>query len=84
MKKKKIKNKNRRRGDLPDPEWDCLERNIRDLIHFICEQEVSKGYMKYCKPLTDQLYEIIEGFLYHDPTTSICKNIHMCPFVKDK
>ena len=76
--------KNRRRGDLPDPEWDCLERNVRDLIHFICEQEVSLGFMKYCKPLTDQLNAIIEGFLYHDSTSLICKNIHMCPFVKDK
>jgi len=27
----------RRRKDLPDPEWDCADKNINDLIHFICE-----------------------------------------------
>jgi len=70
----------RRRGDLPDPEWDCLERNVRDLIHFICEQEVSLSFTKYCQPLRHQLDSIIEGFLYHDSTTLICKNVHMCPF----
>lgn len=56
----------RRRKDLPDPQWDCADKNINDLLHFICEQEVAKSFIKYCKPILESKNEVIEGFLYHD------------------
>ena len=70
----------RRSADLPDPEWDCLDKNISDLLHFICEQEVAMTFTKYCQPLIEQREVLIESFLYHDTTVQACQNMNMCPF----
>ena len=86
----KLKNKNkeynlethrrgRRRSRFPDPQWDCAEGNIIKLLKFICEEEVSLSYQKYCRPIFEQINTLVESFLYHDDNIEICQNLHMCP-----
>jgi hypothetical protein len=69
----------RRRSRFPDPQWDCAETQIGKLVRYICEDEVSSSYQKYCKPIFEQINTMIESFLYHDNNIEICQNLHMCP-----
>jgi hypothetical protein len=58
----------RREDSHPDPAWDCLYRNVEHLLHFICEQEVSKSYVKYCRPMFERVDVMTESWIYHDST----------------
>lgn len=69
----------RRRSRFPDPQWDCVETQIAKLLRYLCEEELSISYQKYCKPLFHQISTIVESFLYHDNNIEICQNVHMCP-----
>lgn len=73
----------RRRSRFPDPQWDCAETQIAKLVRYLCEEEVSSSYQKYCKPIFEQINTMIESFLYHDNNLEICQNLHMCPVSVD-
>jgi len=73
----------RRRSRFPDPQWDCAETQIAKLVRYLCEEEVSASYQKYCKPIFEQINTMIESFLYHDNNLEICQNLHMCPVSVD-
>jgi hypothetical protein len=73
----------RRRSRFPDPQWDCAEAQIAKLVRYLCEEEMSSAYQKYCKPIFEQINTMIESFLYHDNHLEICQNIHMCPVTVD-
>jgi hypothetical protein len=73
----------RRRSRFPDPQWDCAETQIAKLVRYLCEEEVSASYQKYCKPVFEQINTMIESFLYHDNNLEICQNLHMCPVTVD-
>lgn len=73
----------RRRSRFPDPQWDCAESQISKILRYLCEEEVSFNYQKYCKPLFQQINTIIESYLYHDTNIEICQNLHMCPVSVD-
>lgn len=73
----------RRRSRFPDPQWDCAETQIAKLVRYLCEEEVSSSYQKYCKPIFEQINTMIESFLYHDNNLEICQNLHMCPVTVD-
>jgi len=73
----------RRRSRFPDPQWDCAETQIAKLVRYLCEEEISSSYQKYCKPIFEQINTMIESFLYHDNNLEICQNLHMCPVSVD-
>jgi hypothetical protein len=73
----------RRRSRFPDPQWDCAEAQIAKLVRYLCEEEVSASYQKYCKPIFEQINTMIESYLYHDNNLEVCQNIHMCPVTVD-
>jgi hypothetical protein len=73
----------RRRSRFPDPQWDCAEAQIAKLVRYLCEEEVSVSYQKYCKPIFEQINTMIESYLYHDNNLEICQNLHMCPVTVD-
>jgi hypothetical protein len=73
----------RRRSRFPDPQWDCAELQISKIVKYLCEEEVSMSYQKYCKPILLQINTMIESFLYHDNNLEICQNLHMCPITVD-
>ena len=73
----------RRRSRFPDPQWDCVETQIAKLLRYLCEEEISLSFQKYCKPLFQQISTIVESFLYHDNNIEICQNVHMCPNTSD-
>ena len=73
----------RRRSRFPDPQWDCAESQISKLVIYLCEEEVSVSYKKYCKPIFEQINTMVESFLYHDNNLEICQNLHMCPVTMD-
>lgn len=73
----------RRRSRFPDPQWDCAEAQIAKLVRYLCEEEMSASYQKYCKPIFEQINTMIESFLYHDNNLEVCQNIHMCPVTVD-
>ena len=73
----------RRRSRFPDVQWDCAETQIAKLVRYLCEEEVSGSYQKYCKPIFEQINTMIESFLYHDNNLEICQNLHMCPVSVD-
>ena len=73
----------RRRSRFPDPQWDCAESQISKLVMYLCEEEVSFSYQKYCKPIFEQINTMVESFLYHDNNLEICQNLHMCPVTVD-
>ena len=73
----------RRRSRFPDPQWDCAEAQIAKLVRYLCEEEVSISYQKYCKPIFEQINTMIESYLYHDNNLEICQNLHMCPVSVD-
>jgi len=73
----------RRRSRFPDPQWDCAELQISKIVRYLCEEEMSSSYQKYCKPVFEQINTLIESFLYHDNNLEICQNIHMCPVTID-
>jgi hypothetical protein len=56
----------RKRSRFPDPQWTCAEKNLKEMINYLCNQEISLSYVKYCKALKEQINVIIESFLYHD------------------
>lgn len=69
----------RRRSRFPDPQWDCAEMQIAKIVRYLCEEELSASYQKYCKPIFEQINTMVESFLYHDNNLEICQNLHMCP-----
>ncbi len=73
----------RRRSRFPDPQWDCAEAQIAKLVRYLCEEEMSSSYQKYCKPIFEQINTMIESFLYHDNNLEVCQNLHMCPVTVD-
>jgi hypothetical protein len=73
----------RRRSRFPDPQWDCAEAQIAKLVRYLCAEELSSNYQKYCKPIFEQINTMIESYLYHDNHLEICQNIHMCPVTVD-
>mgnify|MGYP002380371708 CR=1 FL=1 len=73
----------RRRSRFPDPQWDCAETQIGKIVRYLCEEEVSSSYQKYCKPIFEQINTLIESYLYHDNNIEICQNLHMCPVTVD-
>jgi hypothetical protein len=73
----------RRRSRFPDPQWDCAEMQVSKIVRYLCEEELSASYQKYCKPIFEQINTMIESFLYHDNNLEICQNLHMCPVTID-
>jgi hypothetical protein len=73
----------RRRSRFPDPQWDCAEIQIAKLVKYLCEDEISISFQKYCKPIFQQINTMIESYLYHDNSLEICQNMHMCPITVD-
>lgn len=73
----------RRRSRFPDPQWDCAEMQVSKIVRYLCEEELSSSYQKYCKPIFEQINTMIESFLYHDNNLEICQNLHMCPVTID-
>lgn len=73
----------RRRSRFPDPQWDCAEMQVSKIVRYLCEEELSASYQKYCKPIFEQINTMIESYLYHDNNLEICQNIHMCPVTID-
>ena len=73
----------RRRSRFPDPQWDCAESQIGKIVRYLCEEEISSSYQKYCKPIFEQINTMIESYLYHDNNIEICQNLHMCPVTVD-
>lgn len=68
-----------KRTRFPDVQWECAKSKISKLTRYLCEEEVSSSYQKYCRPIIDQMNLMIESFLYHDSNIEICQNLHMCP-----
>jgi hypothetical protein len=73
----------RRRSRFPDPQWDCAEMQVSKIVRYLCEEELSASYQKYCKPIFEQINTMIESLLYHDNNLEICQNLHMCPVTID-
>lgn len=73
----------RRRSRFPDPQWDCAEMQVSKIVRYLCEEEMSATYQKYCKPIFEQINTMIESFLYHDNNLEVCQNLHMCPVTID-
>jgi hypothetical protein len=73
----------RRRSRFPDPQWDCAEMQVAKIVRYLCEEELSASYQKYCKPIFEQINTMVESFLYHDNNLEICQNLHMCPVTID-
>ena len=69
----------RRSHKYPDPQWDCAELQIGKILKYLCEEEVSHSYQKYCTVLFKQINTITESLLYHDNNIALCQNVHMCP-----
>jgi hypothetical protein len=72
----------RRDKNLPDPQWDCAQSQISKTLIYLCEEEVSVSYQRYCKPICQQINILIESILYHDDILNTCQNLHMCPVTK--
>lgn len=68
----------RRRSRFPDPQWDCVETQVVKMLRYLCEEEISQSFQKYCKPLFLQVSTIVESLLYHDNDIEVCQNVHMC------
>lgn len=73
----------RRLSKYPDPQWDCAELQIRKTLRYLCEEEISSSFQKYCNVLFKQINTITESFLYHDNNIEICQNVYMCPFTSE-
>lgn len=73
----------RRSQKYPDPQWDCAELQIGKILKYLCDEEVSRSYQKYCKVLFKQLNTITESLLYHDNNIELCQNVHMCPLTSE-
>ena len=71
--------KMKKRSRFPDVQWECAKSQITKMTKYLCEEEISSSYQKYCKPIFEQINLMIESFLYHDNQLEICQNIHMCP-----
>ena len=69
----------RRSHKYPDPQWDSAELQIGKILKYLCEEEVSHSYQKYCTVLFKQINTITESLLYHDNNIALCQNVHMCP-----
>lgn len=76
---KKIKKRSR----FPDVQWECAKSQITKMVKYLCEEEISSSYQKYCKPIFEQINIMIESFLYNDNQLEICQNVHMCPVLID-
>lgn len=73
----------RRSQKYPDPQWDCAELQIGKILKYLCEEEVSRSYQKYCNVLFKQINTITESLLYHDNNIALCQNVHMCPLTSE-
>ena len=73
----------RRSQKYPDPQWDCAELQIGKILKYLCEEEVSRSYQKYCTVLFKQINTITESLLYHDSNIALCQNVHMCPLTSE-
>ena len=73
----------RRLSKYPDPQWDCAELQISKVLRYLCEEEISSSFQKYCNVLFKQINTITESFLYHDNNIEICQNVYMCPFTSE-
>lgn len=72
----------RKRSRFPDPQWNCVKAGVTDIINYLCEQEISNSFKKYCIPLKEQINIIIETILFHDSLPTMCKRINMCFYSK--
>lgn len=68
----------RNRSRFPDPQWECAEKNIKEMVDYICNEEISRSFVKYCKVLKEQINMVIESLLFHDLNDEICEKIKMC------
>lgn len=78
-----IQRKARRRSRFPDAQWECAETQVAKLVRYLCQEEISSSYQKYCRPIYLQITTMIESFLYLDNALEICQNLHMCPISVD-
>lgn len=67
-----------KRSRFPDVQFECAKSHISKITNYLCREELSLSYQKYCKPILAQLNNMIESFLYHDNDIEICQNLHMC------
>jgi len=76
--KKKNKFLLRKRSRFPTPQYECVQRNLKEIVDYLCNQEISSSYQKYCKVIREMVNIVIEGLLYRDSIENICSSIKMC------
>ena len=73
----------RRKERFSDNQWDCAEKQIKEILIYLYENEISKSYQSYTKALFDNITKLTESFLYQDTSVEACEYIELCPLYYD-